>query len=338
MGPVTFPWKSYSCFSAKWELDDQQYFPEAKNNSACFRLSSESSIAPEAPRVEEVNDEETVDMSHDFFHGFLAIGTLGSASITKEPVTPKVAMPFESSTEEETRAAEDELQSPNNKLEKPIDKEVYNVSNESSKGRVVSLDEKETKHMGTKENKSTVVHPLKEYSEMPATKEKTKEQKTMPENFPKKNATSYKKSGKLDKGEKRETPAKNFMKKMLKKLDFTSRCSPTSASANAIFCNSTEKPTKPTKVFWKSRKIHPEAPGLHVNKSHNYEFKNLCYDEGYDKEAKFENEADKYPHMGMLKKETVGSIEFANEPHKSQPAGKNAYWIKTDAEYLVLEF
>ncbi|KAI3666044.1 hypothetical protein L6452_44682 [Arctium lappa] len=336
MQAVGSKWKSYSCFSALWELDEQQYFPEAKNNSAHFRQprrSSESSIALEAPRVEEVNEEETVDMK--FFHGFLAIGTLGPASITKEPMTPEVAMLFESTTEEEIRAAENELQSPNKKLEKPNDKEVYGVSNESSKGIVVTLDEKEIKGMGTKENKSMVVHPLKESSEMPATKEKTKEQKTMPDNLPRKNATSYKRSGKLYKGEKRETHALHFMKKMLKKLDFTSRCSPTSASGNAIFCDSTEK--KPTKVFWKSRKIHPEAPGLHVDKPHNYEFKNLCYDEGYDKEAKLEDEDNKYPHIGTLKKEIVGSITFANGPHKSQPAGKKAHWITTDAEFSSRE-
>ncbi|KAI3667263.1 hypothetical protein L6452_42313 [Arctium lappa] len=165
------------------------------------RLSSISSIALEAPRVEEVNEEETVDMSREFFHGFHAIRTLGSASITKEPMTREVAMPFESTTEEETSAAENELQSPNKKLEKPIDKEVHDVSNESSKQKVVKLDDRKLKAWVPKR----------------------------------------------------------------------------------------------TKVFWKSRKIHPEALDLHVNKLHNYKFKQLL-----KTPSKLEKEKISMPNLRSL--------------------------------------
>ncbi|KAL7609282.1 hypothetical protein Lser_V15G13342 [Lactuca serriola] len=158
--------KSYSCFSTLWGLEEQQYYHEPNS---------------------EGNEQETVDMSPEFFHSFLAIGTLGSilVSITEEPMTPKVEMSFESETEEELFVM---------KLEK--------------------IDEKEIKGMDTKENKSII----KEYSEMPA-----RIQKTITATLFKKNATSYKRHRKLERKEKTKIHALNFMKKMVKKvINFTS--------------------------------------------------------------------------------------------------------------------
>ncbi|KAI3503588.1 hypothetical protein L1887_32034 [Cichorium endivia] len=284
--------KSCSCFSALRGLDEQQYYAEGRNSSAHFRqprVCSESSDALQANSVEEVTEEEAVDMSPEFFQGFLAIGTLGSISITEEAMTPKVAMAVEAA------ATENEVVLSLNKLEKLNEKKEHDVSNESM-GKVVTINEKEIRGMNTKVNESMVMSPLKEYSEMPATKEEARKQKTMPINLLKKS----------------ETHAMHFMKKMLKKLDFTSRCIPTSAN----ICDSVEK--KPTKLFRKSRKIHPEAADPNnVCKSYNYKVKNTGFDEG-----------NTHPREGMLKKETVSCY----------PTGEKAHWIKTDEDYFVLEF
>ncbi|XP_076900617.1 uncharacterized protein LOC143554826 [Bidens hawaiensis] len=247
--------KSYSCFSAPWELDEQQHNPEAKTNSAQLGQP----IALEARGMEIVNEEEIVDMTPASFHGLLAIGTLGSVII---PVTPAV--------DEETSEG---VQILNKKLENLTEKEL-------------EKDAKENKNM------------VKECYETPAIIEDEKEQKTTL-------AISYKRSDKLDKGVKRETRAFHVMKKMLKKLDFTSRCST-------------------TLVFRKSRKIHPQGADTHVNKSHKYEVKKMCY----DKEVPSDDDD----------KETISSNMFAHGPFNMQPAGRKAQWIKTDADYFVLEF
>ncbi|CAI9277220.1 unnamed protein product [Lactuca saligna] len=294
---------SSSCFSALLGLHEQQYYPGEKKFSAHFRqprLYSESSVAFEAHSVKEVDEEETVDMSMQFIHTFLAIGTLGSISVTEDSMTPKVALQIES------EAAKNELQSLN-KLEKLNEKEVNSVTNESRNEKVVTLDEKEINGMDTKDNKSMVICPVKEFSEMPPTKEGARKQKPKPTNL-------FKKS---------EAHAMHFMKKMLKKLDIKSQRSPTSAN----IYDPTEK--KPTRVFRKSRKIHPEAANRYVSKSYNSEMmKRTSYDEDNDKQLKVKDEGTKRPHDGMLKKETVTCY----------PTGEKAHWIKTDAEYFVLEF
>ncbi|KAM0058512.1 putative protein LAZY1 [Helianthus debilis subsp. tardiflorus] len=273
--------KSCSCFSALWELNEQQYYSEANNNSAQFRKP----VALEACGVEITNNEEIIETEPDIFHGLLAIGTLGSVIITKDPITPKPA-----TDEEDTHAGEQFLK---------------------------ELEE------DTKENKNMVVYPLKEYIEIPAVKEDEKEQKAVPEHTFKKNGASYKRAGILGKGVKRETRAFHFMKNMLKKLDFASRCSTVSAfRSNDIICDSTEK--TPTKVFRKSRKIHPETAEIHINMSHKYEVKKMCYDESYDKEAASDDEDDMYYQDAMFKKETISS--------NIQPTGRKAHWIKTDAD------
>nr|GEU94280.1 protein LAZY 1-like [Tanacetum cinerariifolium] len=251
------------------ELNEQQHNPEEKDNYEHFR---QSKACPESSIAHGVK-EETVEMSPEFFQGFLAIGTFGSVSITEEVIIQKAVMPIKNPTEEETSSTDVELECLNKKTE--------NLS-----------------EMDSKETKNKVECSLKKNSEMPKTNKEAKEQKAKPENLFKINATFYKKSGKLDRGAKRGTRALHLMKKMLKKLDFPSPCSATSAGGNAVISNSTER--KPTKVFWKSRKIHPEAAEIYVTKSHKYEVKKMCKDEGYDKEATLEDEEKMYPTTGMF--------------------------------------
>nr|XP_043606136.1 protein LAZY 1-like [Erigeron canadensis] len=290
--------KSTSCFSILWELDEQQHYTQT-NNSAHLRhprAFSESPTALQAFGLEKVNAEETAELTPEFFHGFLAIGTLGYASITEKAITPKDAMPFEIVTEKETSAAANELQGLNKNFDKLTEKEVHDARNISSNG--LNME---------KSNYTTV----KDYSETAATKEELKKHRTKPDNLFKKKVTSCKK---LD-----------FMNKMLKMLDFSSQCIPTS-STKATICDSIEK--KSTKVFRKSKKIHPEATEMDDTKSNRYEVKKMFIDERYDHDMPSDNEDNTSPQAQILKKDTLSS----------QIAGKKARWIKTDADYFVLEF
>ncbi|KAJ0429185.1 putative protein LAZY1 [Helianthus annuus] len=261
--------KSHYCFSALWEVDEQQHYPEANNNSAKFRQP----VAVESHGVEIVK-EEIVEMRPEFLHGLLAIGTLGSVMITNDPITPEPTIDAE-----ETSAGEQILKKLENLTETELEKD-------------------------TKENKNVVVYPPKVYYEMPAIKEDEKDPKA-------------------EKGVKTGTRVFHIIKKMLKKIDFESGCSTTSAfRRTAIIRDSTKKTLK--KVFRKSRKIHPETADIHVNKSRKYDVKKMCYDESYDKEVTSDDDDDMFNQDGMFKKETICS--------NVQPAGRKAHWIKTDAD------
>ena len=65
-------------------------------------------------------------------------------------------------------------------------------------------------------------------------------------------------------------------------------------------------------VFRKSRKMQPEAAEVRVTKSHKYEVKKMCKDEGYNKEVTLEDEENMYPTAGM----------FGNRAINNQPDGK----------------
>lgn len=145
------------------------------------------------------------------FHGFLAIGTLGSVLI----VTIEAKSPESAVDDEETYAGASEA-----KLEDPTENELEKY---------------------TKENNNMLVYSPQELYEMPAIKEDEEEQNITPANFFKQNATSNKRSGKLDKKLKREAYVLHFMKKMLKKLDFTSSCSTTAFGSKAIIRDPAEK-------------------------------------------------------------------------------------------------
>nr|XP_043608525.1 protein LAZY 1-like [Erigeron canadensis] len=292
--------RSYYFYSAPWEPNELQHSLDANTNSADFKQPAHG-----------VNEDEKVDMSTDFFHQFLAIGTLGSVLTTKEPVTPKTVMHPEIATEKDNGTPDNEL--------------LYQNKSES-------LGEKDTK-----DNSHTVVCPLKEHSGIMVTKEEEKKQKSTPgDNLVKRYVTCYKRSGKLDKGVERETHPSHFMKKMLKKLDFTSCHSPCPAGDDAIVSESTKK--KPIKVFQMSRKIHPQAADHHVTESHNYEVKKIPHDECYENKETLEDVDNMDPQAGMLKKETAASRISADRPINSPPDAKIGHWIKNDANYFVLEF
>ncbi|KAL4568180.1 hypothetical protein LXL04_023787 [Taraxacum kok-saghyz] len=258
------------------QSNDEQTRNVSMGKSSCSCFSSLWGIHEQKTYNEEVNEKETVDMSPEFFQTFLSIGTLGSiSSIPEESI---IAM------QTDALAPENEPQS------------LHKLQKNNEKGNVFTLNDKEIKGVDTKVKKSTTMCPPKEFSEMPGTKEQKRKQKHMP------TANILEKS---------EAHALHFMKKMIKKFDFTSRCSP----RVAYICDSIEK--KPTKVFRKSRKIHPETANIHVTNSHISEIMQTTY-----------NEVNNKHKQAIIKKKMVTLY----------PTGENAHWITTDVDYFVLEF
>lgn len=71
----------------------------------------------------------------EIFHGFLAIGTLGSDQVISDPMTPKFSISVENITENETEVTENELKFINDELEKVLGAETKDDGYNDSSGR-----------------------------------------------------------------------------------------------------------------------------------------------------------------------------------------------------------
>lgn len=84
-----------------------------------YRRNSFTSL--EAARVEEEDlEEERVTALTELFHGFLAIGTLGTEPVTTDPGTPTFSISVDHIAEKETEVTENELKLINDELEKVL--------------------------------------------------------------------------------------------------------------------------------------------------------------------------------------------------------------------------
>lgn len=217
----------------------------------------------ETVRAEEddYEDQESSAAISELFHGFLAIGTLGSEQIMNDPATPTFAISVENITEKETEVTENELKLINDELEKVLigeeaspDDQGFNefssarnshVSNgRSSHGSIITLSGKGDGEGGGGGN---TVCPLQGYlfgsaielSETSATAAAKKEHRTsLGELFQRSKIAEDYGGGKSE--EKRlekevDKSAMNLMKKKLKKkmLHASSRSSTTADSAPA---------------------------------------------------------------------------------------------------------
>ncbi|RVW40075.1 Protein LAZY 1 [Vitis vinifera] len=97
----------------------------------------------EAAREEEEDDfeEESSAAISELFHGFLAIGTLGSDPVVNDPSTPTFAISVENITEKETEVTENELKLINDELEKVLGAEAKEDG--YSSGEIVMLAQEE---------------------------------------------------------------------------------------------------------------------------------------------------------------------------------------------------
>ncbi|KAF2292919.1 hypothetical protein GH714_029848 [Hevea brasiliensis] len=166
-------------------LDDQQHYTKPNYATRSFKQAHKDHLRKsfaglEAARIEEEEDEEEYFEEEssaaisELFHGFLAIGTLGSDPVNTNPSTPTFAISVENITEKET-VTENELKLINDELEKVLGAEAredycndssgrnsYVSAGRSSHGSTITLSGKPMEGQETNVNGTTVC-PLQGY-------------------------------------------------------------------------------------------------------------------------------------------------------------------------------
>ncbi|KAK3035859.1 hypothetical protein RJ639_032996, partial [Escallonia herrerae] len=357
------PFKDYAI--GQPSLDD--YYPKpsycSKPLSKSYRDSHlrKSFASLEGARAEEEDlEEESSAALSELFHGFLAIGTLGTDPVTTDPSTPTFAISVENITEKETEVTENELKLINDELEKVLAVDDYCTDSSgrnshvstgrSSYGSTITLSGKPIE--GTENNgNGTSVCPLQGYLfgsaiGLPETTMAKKEHRTsLGELFQKTKMAEEISGPKCDRGEKRteketDKSAVHLMKKILKKrMLHTSNRS--SAAASGGIGDSASAETKVHKILHMfHRKVHPESSTA-TEKSDKppKEIKsNITSDDGYNNGDLMPSGEDItiYPQSALSKKSTR-IFKSQSNPHQvtlsgSDSNGTRECWIKTDAD------
>lgn len=128
--------------SGQPSIDDQQYYQKPLCGTKAFKQAhreklfrnSFAGLEAEAVEEDDYEEESAAEMS-ELFHGFLAIGTLGSEPGGTNPATPTFTYSVEYIAEKETEVTENELKLINDELEKVLAAEVKEEWGNESSGR-----------------------------------------------------------------------------------------------------------------------------------------------------------------------------------------------------------
>ncbi|CAK9183716.1 unnamed protein product [Ilex paraguariensis] len=340
---------STTCLSGQPLLDEPHYYTEANYNAASLKQPKRewdrSCGELKTNKAEEDFKEESSVLISELFHGFLAIGTLGSESLITEPETPTFSMSFQNATAGEKQVTETELKLISDELEKFLEAEAKEVSNESSErsshASIITLSGKPIEGADAEEDENLGVCPLQGYLfgssiELPERSVEAKKKKTSLGELFKQNTIAYEhsteKCGKEEKQSKGKY-ASCFMKNILKKLQSSRSCK-ASASCDANESISKRKLPKVLRMFHK--KIHPEksAADKQLTKAQRCQIKDTSGDGGYHNGDPTVNEDNrKFPDISVLKKEFTTLNPSHKRLNSGGSAGNTEYWIKTDADY-----
>lgn len=322
----------------------------------------------ETTRLEFLEGKTSTESDSEFFEGFLAIGTLGTEKIIAEPETPTFAVSLDQLAERETEVTENELRLINDELERVLAAEAKEDSWTDSSSRNSHVSNGRISHASTitlsrkslEIPESTVtgnmICPLQEYLlgsaiEFPerSTVPKKEHRTSLGELFEKHKAeeiseTKYKRREKRQdkEGEKTST---NIMKKMLKKK--ASHSSSRSSSATARTTEPAPAETKLSKILHKfHKKVHPEhaMSSQRTEISHKNGVKDMipCNADYYKDEYTLVDESIATLSQRSLQKDHAGHNKNQLKPAElilggSDSNGSRECWIKSDADYLVLE-
>ncbi|KAM7468784.1 hypothetical protein LguiB_016346 [Lonicera macranthoides] len=362
-----------TCLTGQPSLDDQHYYSKPNCCTKPFGKIQrdnhhlrESFASLEAARAEEDNlEEESSAALSELFHGFLAIGTLGTDTVFTDPPTPTFSYSVENITEKGTEVTENELKLINDELEKVLGAEGKDDGYSDSSGRNSHVSAGRSSHGSTitlsgkpmegTENIGigTIICPLQGYLfgsaiGLPETTVTKKEHRTsLGELFQKTKMAEENSGSKCDKEEKRmeketDKSAVHLMKRMLKKrMLHTSSRSSTAAPGGTV---DTTSETKLTKILHKfHKKVHPESTAAKEKSDKPKNEKSINYEAGYNSGDRMLPAEDIiiFPQRALSKKRTQHNKSQSNPPQvtlgRSDSNGNREYWIKSDTEYLVLE-
>ncbi|XP_057982282.1 protein LAZY 1 [Malania oleifera] len=354
---------SCTCLATQQSPNDQQHCtnpsfdlrPLNQNQKECQKSSAEFA----AKKVEDDFEEESSTDISELFQGFLTIGTLGTELMLQDPTTPTFAMSFKNIMENETEMIDNDLKLINEQLEKFIETEAKTERCKEPTGRnshvsTIRLSSKQVEGAGIKEGEKPVVCPLEGYFfgsaiEIPETRPEVKKEKaSLGELFQKSKIADDHSTVKCEKGDvqskRTHKSAMHLMKKMLKKLHASTRSSTTysgDAAANSV--STKRKLNKVLRIF--HRKIHPESTmdAKAYNESKTYELtNNPYYNSHVNGDLKFLDEDNRrFSHISVSKEGVPCHKTNLNLPESELStrgtSGSREHWIKTDADYLVLE-
>ncbi|XP_057440421.1 protein LAZY 1-like [Lotus japonicus] len=352
-----------NCLSGQPSLDDEENYLKPSHGIKPFKQTQKSQSlrksfsGVEATGVvdhEDYEGEEPSAAMSDLFPGFFSIGTLGSEQVvTSYPSTPTFAISVESITEKEDEVTENDLKLINDELEKVLGAETKDdvVSNDSSSrnshvstGRSSHVSTGRSSHVSIitlsgkpidgaaaesngNNNNGTAICPLQEYlfgtaielSETTTTVAKKEHRTSLGELFQRSKLAEENYGAKIEKEERRaeregDKSAMNLMKEKLKRR-MLHACSRNSTSTSGGPFDSASADTKLNKILHMFRKkVHPESStAAHKSTKHrkNENKKKIINDGGH----------------------TKGDLGHPDE----DSSAIREHWIKTDADYLVLE-
>nr|DAD30509.1 TPA_asm: hypothetical protein HUJ06_009360 [Nelumbo nucifera] len=356
--------------------DEPQYYYHTKPGYNGSRSSSNQMSQKERIRRKSFAGSETTVVDEDLeaaaaaerFDGLLTIGTFGSDPVLADPTTSVFTFSVENITEKETEVTESDLKLINEELEKVLVTEVKEDGCNLSSGRSSHVSTKTTENNG---NSTMAICPLQEYLfgspiKIPETTMVAKKQHRMSlsELFHRSKTTGNSASdAKCERKAKRaekeaiaekcgSTSSHHLMTKILKRRT-SNTCSrnPATAVAAASDPVSAEKKThKILQMF--HRRVHPESsttskkPGkLYKNemKSDIPDDKGGSYDYNNGDQMPLEEDIMIFPQSAISKEGFLRHCESPSNPPPQLPLGgrdsngNREYWIKTDADYLVLE-
>ncbi|KAL3500994.1 hypothetical protein ACH5RR_035443 [Cinchona calisaya] len=373
------PFKDFSI--GQPSLDDLQYPKPNYFTKPLIRGQRDNQLRKsfaslDTPRGDEDDlEEDTSAALSELFHGFLAIGTLGTEPVINDPSTPTFSISVENIMEKETEVTENELKLINDELEKVLGAdESCNLSSgrnsHASTGRNSHVSTGRSSHCSTvtiggkpiesaeNNGNGTIVCPLQGYLlgtaiGLPETTPTAKKEHriSLGELFQKTKLTEENSGAKPDREERKpdkETDKSTvfLVKKMLKKkiLHASSRNSMTASGGTTDSASAETKLHKILHIF--HRKIHPESStaAQKSNKPTQVGVRSdVTYRRPYIIGGSEPSDEDIIitPYQALSKEQLRRFKSQSNPPQLSvnggNPFGTGEHWIKTDSDYLVLE-
>ncbi|KAI3694146.1 hypothetical protein L1987_77107 [Smallanthus sonchifolius] len=334
-----------TCLKGQPSFDDFDYYPKSNYYTKQSNRLRENQLRRSFACLEAVSaddehmEEESSAALSELFHGFLAIGTLGTDTVTSDPATPTFSTSVEYIMEKETEATENELQFINDELEKVLNaqgkeddssgRNSYVSNGRSSHGSTITLSGKPLE--ASEGEYGSVACPLQGYLfgsavGLPETTSGKKEHRTsLGELFQKTKLAEENNGNKCNKLKEKETEksAVHLMKKILKGKK---------ASGGTIDTASADKKlNKILHIF--HRKVHPESPTKSQNRSNFVMNSTSANEEGYKKRNQMLSGEDiPILHEKDMSKKTANNIRSNMTCGASDSNGNRECWIKSDAD------